>query len=679
MRIVRLVLRTELLQLVRDKRALFSAIVLPALLYPIFFWGSTKLEEVGESRMKSRDLTVLVDLTGADEGLEARLAEVIPTEAGATELQEIDAGPVLGAEGDEAERLAARELLGVDAAEDAARSDLLVIAERVEGPGERVAFELWYDVKSDDGREAHGRIRTALRALEDEIVVERRERLLGGDPASAVVPSTTDVATAEDASGAKLGKWLPFIALLVLVSGGAYAALAVFAGEREAGTLETLLVQPVPNESIAAGKFLAVFVAGMATLVVNLGSLLACVAFGIGDIDAIAGGEFTLARLAWIGLELPAALLLTAVLCVVCGGAKTFREGQMLIFPITLAVIVPTAIVLRPEAELTAIWALIPFAGSALGLRDGLEGDLSLPLAALVTASHLGWTWLALRRLAGVLDAEKLLGGDAKAESRMRQAGGRHAKAWGFAVVMAIYLVAGWVQRKDMEVGLWFTFWVMLPAFAIAIAWLRPRDEGEPRALGRELGLTAPDPLAFVGAVLCVPALIRGARPLLEWQQKALPMPGGGEMLGDPFSALATWQIVFFFAISPAIMEELVFRGSLLSSMKRDWRWPRILAWQALYFAFAHMLVYRLMPTAILGAILAAITLRAGSVLPAIVVHALYNLLTVGGGLAELDPESSLGSALAFTQSGWWKHMTWAAIPGIALLAAARPAPPRSP
>lgn len=663
MRVIRLVLRTELLQLVRDKRALFSAIVLPALLYPIFFWGSTKLEEVGESRMRSRDLVVLVDLTRADEGLEARLAEVVPTEGGATEMQEVDASPVLEAGGDEAQRLAAREMLGVDAAEDAARSDLLVIAEPVEGPGERVAFELWYDVKRDDAREARGRLRTALRALEDEIVVERRERLLGGDPASAVVASSTDVATAEDASGAKLGKWLPFIALLVLVSGGAYAALAVFAGEREAGTLETLLVQPVPNESIAAGKFLAVFVAGMATLVVNLGSLLACVALGIGDLDAIAGGEFSLARLAWIGLELPACLLLTAVLCYVCGGAKTFREGQMLIFPITLAVIVPTAIVLRPEAELTAIWALVPFAGSALGLRDGLEGDLSLPLAALVAASHLGWTWLALQRLAGVLDAEKLLGGDAKAESRMRQAAGRHAKAWGFAVVMSVYLIAGWVQRKDLEAGMWFTFWVMLPAFAIAIAWLRPREEGEPRRLTRELGLTAPHPFAFAGAVLCVPALVRGAVALLEWQQKVLPLPGGGQMVGNPLAAFDTWQIVFFLAISPALMEELVFRGALLSAMKRDWRWPRILAWQALYFALVHMSVYRLMPTAILGAILAAVALRAGSVLPAIAVHALYNLLVVGGGVAESDPDSALGSALAFTGSTWWRHAAWAAVP----------------
>ncbi|MFT6109339.1 MAG: ABC-type Na+ efflux pump permease subunit, partial [Planctomycetota bacterium] len=56
------VLRTELLQLARDKRALFSAVVLPAILYPIFFWGSGKLETVGRETMAAREVTIRADL-----------------------------------------------------------------------------------------------------------------------------------------------------------------------------------------------------------------------------------------------------------------------------------------------------------------------------------------------------------------------------------------------------------------------------------------------------------------------------------------------------------------------------------------------------------------------------------------------------------------------------------------
>lgn len=672
------VLRTELLQLARDERALFAAIVLPALLYPLFFWGTAKLEDVGESTMAERTVQVRADLGAVGDGLREAFTEAFLGQGSAEVTDDIDGRELMGIEDDEERRLAARRALRTG--EDAA--DLLVIATSSGDQGlERSTFELWYDVKSDDSREALSRARRALRLVESEETAARRIRLLGADPARALAVETVDVAAPEDAGGAALGRWLPFVALLVLISGGAYAALAVFAGEREAGTLETLLVQPVPHRAVATGKFAAVFLAGLVTLVVNLGSLLACVAFGIGDVEAFSG-DLSYARLGWLVLQLPACLLLSAVLCVVCGKARTFREGQLMVFPVTLAAMIPTAIVLRPEAGLTAAWAFVPFAGAALGLKDGLEGDLTLPLGALVMVTHLGWTWLALGRVAGLLDAERVLGGGgaSSAEQRLRQAGGRHAVGWGFAVVMAVYLVASWVQRQALVPGLWFTFWLLLPAFALAIAWRMPRDEGEPRALLRTLGLTSPHPLHLLGALLVVPAVAAGASWLLGWQMELLPIPGGeAEGMGlGALGELSGWSLLFFLALSPGINEELVFRGALLSSMKRDWRWPRILAWQALYFGLVHMSIYRLLPTAILGALLAALTLRTRSVVPAILAHASYNaLVTFGNPEATALFEGIEGTALErvgeLTAQPWWSWTPWLAVLGVGVLIAVRP------
>jgi len=390
-----------------------------------------------------------------------------------------------------------------------------------------------------------------------------------------------------------------------------------------------------------------------------------CVVLGIADIDAFGGatGSIEVTRLASLIVELPACLLLCALLCLVCGGAKTFREGQLLVFPVTLLVLLPTAIVLRPDAELTAFWALIPFSGSALALRDGLEGDLTLPLAMLVITSHLAWTWLALTRLAGVLDAEKILGGDSKAEAHLQQASATHAVRWGFAVVMTVYLIAMSVQRWDLDVGLWFTFWCLLPALAFAIAWTVPRRKGEPRDLAGALGLRLPRAAHVLGALLIAPALTRGAELLFTWQQKVLPLPKGADTdalgLEALFNDASTLWLFFFFALSPGLIEELVFRGSLLSAMRKDWRWPRILAWQALYFALVHASIYRLLPTGILGALLAAIALRSRSVVPAMVLHISYNGLLVLGTAGRLD----------FVQAGWFAYAPWAAIPGVLLLA----------
>ena len=498
------VLRIELLQLVRDKRVLFSAIVLPALLYPGLFWLMEKLESRGEAVMAERDLSILVAFDELDDGVRGDFVEVFETKGPSTLLQ-VDAASLIEAEEGEPRRLAARALMGLDGSDEAGseeegaleRHDLLVLAGTADGPeGQRLStFTLWYDVTRDDSREARSRARETVRELESEEVQLRRERLLGGDPARALMAAPEDLATAEESSGAALGKWFPFIAILVLVSGGAYAVLAVFAGEREAGTLETLLLQPVAERSIATGKFLAVFTAGMATLAVNLASLLLCISTGLAGEEIFGGaGPVGFARLSALALELPACLLLSAVLCLACGGARTFREGQMLVFPVTLLVVVPTAIVLRPDASLTAIWALVPFAGSALALRDGLEGDLVPSLGALMVASHLGYTWLALTRVGRILDAEKVLGGDAKADAHLREASGRHALRWSFAAVMFMYLVAGTVQRWDLQVGLWFTFWAFLPAFALAVAFLAPGEPASLDASRKRWGCASPTP-----------------------------------------------------------------------------------------------------------------------------------------------------------------------------------------
>ncbi len=722
------VLRIELLQLARDRRALFSAIVLPALLYPLLFWGTGALKTVGEETMAERTVRALVDLSQADaETAEAFLAALV--EQGPITLTEVDAAGLMSVDDEDAQG-SARALLrptpsGASTSSDAGASpsapadspasesaaesasgpgarsgsgpagppggepsqdpttggeplaagdegpepfDLLVVASVDGGAPDltRTTFDLWYDVKRDDSREAMGRARGALRDLGEVRSAERREHLLGGDPGAGLSPLSTDVASEADASGARLGMWLPFIVLLVLISGGAYAALAVFAGEREAGTLETLLVQPVPHRSIAMGKLLTVFVAGCATLAMNLGSLVVCAASGLMDMGTMGGGasEMAYGRLASLVVELPTCLLLCAVLCLVCGGARTFREGQLLIFPVTLAVIIPTAIVLRPEVSLTALWAIVPFSGSALALREGLEGDLKLPLAALVMLSHVGWTWLAVARLGQVLDAERVLGGggDRKSEAHLLQAGGRHGVRWGFVVVMGVYLIAMSVQRLDMDLGLWFTFWMMLPALAVAIAWTAPRAQGEPRRLAAGLGLRLPRPSHALGALLLVPALTRGAELLLQWQSKVLPLPPGAAEGGIELEALmgssSPMWLFFFFALSPGIFEELVFRGALLSAMKRDFTWKRIVFWQALYFALVHASIYRLLPTGILGALLALVALRSRSVLPAMLLHISYNGLLI------------LGTAghLSFTSEAWFvEYAPWAAIPGLAL------------
>ena len=157
-------------------------------------------------------------------------------------------------------------------------------------------------------------------------------------------------------------------------------------------------------------------------------------------------------------------------------------------------------------------------------------------------------------------------------------------------------------------------------------------------------------------------ALARGALALAQWQRDVLPLPPGAEQAMESMGGvmdMSPFWLFFFLALSPGIFEELVFRGSLLSAMKRDWRWPKVIAWQALYFALVHASVYRLLPTGLLGAVLAGIALRARCVYPTIALHMAYNGLLVLGGDKDME---------ALSTEPWFTYAPLLGLAGLALL-----------
>jgi sodium transport system permease protein len=169
------------------------------------------------------------------------------------------------------------------------------------------------------------------------------------------------------------------------------------------------------------------------------------------------------------------------------------------------------------------------------------------------------------------------------------------------------------------------------------------------------LQLVRPRAANALGAVLLAPALSALAKIIFEWQKVALPLPSRVEH-GDLLQGLAGIPLsmrILLLAISPAVCEELFFRGAFLSGLRRDLSVVSCLAWEAVLFGAAHSSIYRFVPTAILGMVLAAITLRGRSLLPAILLHATYNLLLLG------DVESPM--------------LVWLAAPGLLLLTLVSP------
>ncbi len=674
----RAILGSELLQLVRDKRAVFAAIVLPVLLYPWLFFGQNKIEKISKESLASRSLQAAHDLSRLPEDWKAPILEALEA-AQPIEWVSMDAGAVVDLEAGfdpEAEpseeqtqafeskrRELYKELLGPEEV-------LLVVAlppTEVRGPP---VIGLYYDLKEDTSREAQGRVSGQLSDLEDARTMALRTELLGGDPAAFLNTERVDVASAAQRTGAKLGRLLPMLLVLLLLSGGAFAALTVFAGERESGTLESILVQPIEPKVLALSKFAAVAVAAFVTLLANLLALYLCVAMGwtsSGEGDVSGLNPMSLLGALWY---LPGALLLCGLLCLALGNAKTFREGQYLLFPITMLAAIPSAVVLQPSLPNNMALSAIPFTGAALVLRDILRGDATVLTILVMTVSHLLYTAWTVSRLGNMLDGERALANSNDSLRAAKLGPARHGMRWGFAGVLAVYIVGSWIQSRIPIWGIAWTLWGLLPAMAVVCA-MRARKPamaaahamgGKAFSLVRELGLNLPSPRFMAGALLLVPALSLGMQYFLQFQEKLLPLPGAfsqADPLGPLIENLSTFMLVFVIAVSPGICEELFFRGAVFSSLRRGMSTSKALFWQTVFFAAAHASVHRLMPTAIIGLLLGVLTLRARSILPAILLHATYNASIVMQGM-EVIPSQADG--------GWPMHLAWLAIPGVALM-----------
>ena len=674
-RAAREVARAEVRRIARDRRALISAVLLPALIYPLVFHGQAWLRSFSQESMSAREVRVALDLRGAPPevvtGLEQRLSAEVPIElvtareAGvadeASALRELLPGLHEGRPlAEESERnLAARVLREVD---------LLILAAPHPVLPARLVLRVHHDGSDETSNEALARARRALADLEESRRGELLSEALGADdPARGLDLLAVDVASPADTGGAALGRLLPLLAVLVLVSGGAFAALGAFAGERESGTLETLLVQPVPAAAVAWGKFYAVLLVAMAALCCNVGSLFVSLALGLGALPGLDAGEGTGLVLAVSGGRLalsalvfvPSAVTLCALLSLVSARARSFREGQHLLLPLSIGAAVPAAVAGWAEVALDPMLAIVPIFGPCLAMRDALRGSLEPVPAVITVLGSCVWAWLALRALGPTLDAERILqGGDVELESGERRMQSRSALRWGLFSVAVIYVAGGWLQSWNLLAGLMITLWVLLPVLAFFAVRKTARRAGE--SIPRALGLALPTAGHALGALLVAPALGLFARGLIAVQNRFIPLPSrlieAGENLVS-LDGLSPLALVFVMALSPGLCEDLLFRGAILSGLRRDLSPARAVLWQAVLFGWAHASVHRFLPTALVGVALGVVALRTKSLWPAVLLHVSYNAL------------------LVLSQQHAWladPRLALLALPGIVLLARGR-------
>ena len=182
---------------------------------------------------------------------------------------------------------------------------------------------------------------------------------------------------------------------MMSLTGAFYPAIDLCAGEKERGTMETLLISPASRAEIVMGKFLTVVLASMMTALLNLVSMgltamqLAGQVGGDGPARARAGrgghgAPPSLASAVWMVLLLiPLSVFFSAVCLALAVLARSMKEGQYYMTPLYLICLPLIFLTLAPGIELNLFYSLVPITGVSLLLRALILGDYDVGLAVL--------------------------------------------------------------------------------------------------------------------------------------------------------------------------------------------------------------------------------------------------------------------------------------------------------
>ncbi|MFH1709075.1 MAG: ABC transporter permease subunit/CPBP intramembrane protease [Planctomycetota bacterium] len=605
---VRALLAKELLDVLRDRRTLFVMLVMPFLSYPLIIVIMLQLALAQTRNIASQPAAIACVGGTADPELRAFLDE----QAVANNWQVTDT----------ADGAAARE---------AVRSGACALAVEVTAPAGdgSGAIAILYSAANELSGMVRGRMRDACMEYNGRVVVERLKAL--GKDRSFIEPyavSDANLAPAEQVGAFVLGRNITLIMIVMLVVGAFYPALEATAGERERRTLETLLVSPAGRPEIALAKYLAVCACSLVTGVLNLCSMvITFTALMPAEIAArfpVALAPTTIA--AMLVVMVPLAAFVSAVLLGFATYARSYKEGQSYLSPLVMFLTLPAMVTLLPGAALTPFTALIPVTNIALLASGLMLGTVPVGPALLALAATGFYVWLALTWCARLFTGEAIIFRVGN-PFRWRELTAAHGFLAAAAAVAAMVYAAG---AGGMAPSLfWHIFFPQLAFLVLTIGLVRLVGAPWRPALALNLPaggrgwLRSAGGLVFMAGVVM---LITGLFPDAGGKDQGMVRE-----LVDGLGLNLPARLVCL-ALIPGIVEELLFRGLILTGFRRTFGAWKAVVLCGLVFGFIHLVPYKLLPVGIMGAGLALVVVQTGSIIPAIIVHVVNNAIGVMAG-----------------------------------------------
>lgn len=357
------IFKKELLDTLRDRRTLVTMLIIPILIFPLTL---NLFVSISSSFEKNASTEILkIGIIGDKNHFLAKELKEIPNEMGKKEMVFFkDSTHFFNALANDSIQL------GIRTNEDFNSALKSMIPAEVS----------WYFDASEIGRKE--RAENYMKIIEIKAQEQRYIDLqIDGRKITPFQTNYNNVASDKKMVGMLAGGILPYIFIAFGFIGCMYPAIDLFTGEKERGTIETLLTTPITRWQILIGKMLVVVLSGLVAATCSLLGLYISIEF----LDIVENKELLKIiqeilsfsfLIAMFSLLIPLTIFFAGVMIPVAVYAKTFKEAQSIITPLNIIMVLPAMVGFFPGIELNFQTACIPVVNVVLATKELIAGTL---------------------------------------------------------------------------------------------------------------------------------------------------------------------------------------------------------------------------------------------------------------------------------------------------------------
>ncbi|MBD5158114.1 MAG: ABC transporter permease [Butyrivibrio sp.] len=274
----------------------------------------------------------------------------------------------------------------------------------------------FYNPSEDNSSEARGRVVGYLEGYRQSLIADK----FGS--AEAVLIFTVDSDNEESqvydndkATGKMLGMFLPYFITMMIFAGAMSLGVDAIAGEKERGTLASLLLTPVSRMEIVMGKMAALGLLSIMSALVYIIGMLVAIPIGMGQMG---GSEmmsdlsisFTPVQVAQlIVLILGIVLMYVALIGLVSVIAKSIKEAQTYIMPVYMVVIVAGMVSMYTSDASSFTSYVIPLINSSVAFKGIFTREITVPQFAAAAAVTYAVAFVLIALTAKAFKSEKIM------------------------------------------------------------------------------------------------------------------------------------------------------------------------------------------------------------------------------------------------------------------------------